>query len=65
MSECMQQDFYSRSSGLIENDALSTKRVLIIGLGSFGGTIAVDLAKAAVGEYAIMDFDRLERRARN
>lgn len=60
MSECMQQDFYSRSSGLIENDVLSTKRVLIIGLGSFGGSIAVDLAKAAVGEYAIMDFDRLE-----
>lgn len=54
-------DIYSRSAGLIENGALLKKRVLIIGLGSFGSVIAVDLAKAAVGNFALMDFDRLER----
>ena len=54
-------DIYSRSAGLIENDALMKTRVLIIGLGSFGSVIAVDLAKAAVGSFALMDFDRLER----
>lgn len=54
-------DIYSRSAGLIENGALLEKRVLIIGLGSFGSVIAVDLAKAAVGNFALMDFDRLER----
>lgn len=54
-------DIYSRSEGLIENGALLKKRVLIIGLGSFGSVIAVDLAKAAVGSFALMDFDRLER----
>jgi len=54
-------DIYSRSAGLIENGALIQKRVLIIGLGSFGSVIAVDLAKAAVGGFALMDFDRLER----
>ena len=54
-------DIYSRSAGLIENDALMKKRVLVIGLGSFGSVIAVDLAKAAVGSFALMDFDRLER----
>lgn len=54
-------DIYSRSAGLIENDALMKKRVLIIGLGSFGSVIAVDLARAAVGSFALMDFDRLER----
>ncbi len=53
-------ELYSRSSGLIENDALAGKRAFIIGLGSFGGTIAVELAKAAVGQFAIMDFDKLE-----
>lgn len=53
-------ELYSRSAGLIENGALANKRAFIIGLGSFGGTIAVELAKAAVGEFAIMDFDRLE-----
>ena len=56
-----EDDIYSRSAGLIENDALMKKRVLIIGLGSFGSVIAVDLAKAAVGHFALMDFDRLER----
>lgn len=54
-------DIYSRSAGLIENGALMKRRVLIVGLGSFGSVIAVDLAKAAVGSFALMDFDRLER----
>lgn len=54
-------DIYSRSAGLIENGALLKKRALIIGLGSFGSNIAVELAKAAVGGFALMDFDRLER----
>lgn len=54
-------DIYSRSDGLIENGALLKKRALIIGLGSFGSNIAVELAKAAVGSFALMDFDRLER----
>ena len=59
--EVQSDDFYSRSAGLIENGALMKKRVLIIGLGSFGSVIAVDLAKAAVGSFALMDFDKLER----
>lgn len=54
-------DIYSRSAGLVENGALLKKRALIIGLGSFGSNIAVELAKAAVGSFALMDFDRLER----
>ena len=57
----IEDDIYSRSAGLIENGALLEKRVLIIGLGSFGSVIAVDLAKAAVGNFTLMDFDRLER----
>ena len=53
-------ELYSRSAGLIENDALQKKRVLIIGLGSFGSQIAVELAKSAVGRFTFVDFDRLE-----
>lgn len=60
MSELTREELYARSSGLIENGVLANRRLLIVGLGSFGGTIAVELAKAAVGEFAIMDFDRLE-----
>ena len=48
-------DIYSRSEGLIENGALLKKRVLIIGLGSLGSVIAVDLAKAAGGEVSLID----------
>lgn len=54
------EELYSRYKGLIENDALMQKRVLIIGLGSFGSHIAVSLAQAAVGRFALMDFDKVE-----
>ncbi len=53
-------ELYSRSAGLIENDALQGKRALIVGLGSFGSQIAVELAKSAVGRFTLVDFDRLE-----
>lgn len=54
------ENLYKRSKGLIELDILSNKRVLIIGLGSGGSPIAVELAKAGVGQFAIADFDRVE-----
>lgn len=53
-------DYYSRNAGLVENDALQLKRALIVGLGSFGSQIAVELAKAAVGRFTLVDFDKLE-----
>lgn len=59
--KCPVDDLCSRSAGLIENGALMKRRVLIVGLGSFGSVVAVGLAKAAVGSFALMDFDRLER----
>lgn len=54
------EDLYSRSKGILEVDVLETKRVMIIGLGSFGSQIAIELAKAGVGQFAIADFDRVE-----
>lgn len=53
-------NLYKRNKGLIELDILSNKRVLIIGLGSGGSPIAVELAKAGVGQFALADFDRIE-----
>ena len=53
-------ELYSRSKGLIEVDILEKKKVLIIGLGSFGSQIAVELAKAGVGNFILVDFDRIE-----
>jgi molybdopterin/thiamine biosynthesis adenylyltransferase len=51
---------YTRSKGLIEVGTLEKKNVLIIGLGSGGASIAVELAKAGVGNFLLVDFDRLE-----
>lgn len=53
-------NLYSRSKGLLETDILEKKHVLIIGLGSFGSQIAVELAKAGVGNFSLIDFDRVE-----
>ncbi|MBP5511206.1 MAG: ThiF family adenylyltransferase [Kiritimatiellae bacterium] len=53
-------ELFSRSKGILEVGALAQKRVMIVGLGSFGGQIAVELAKAGVGAFALLDFDRME-----
>jgi molybdopterin/thiamine biosynthesis adenylyltransferase len=51
---------YARSKGLLEVEALSGKKVLLIGLGSFGSVIALELAKAGIGHFTLVDFDRVE-----
>ena len=53
-------NMFSRSKGILEVGVLRDKRVMIIGLGSFGSQIAIELAKAGVGSFALMDFDRVE-----
>lgn len=53
-------ELFSRAKGILEVGALAQKRVLIVGLGSFGGQIAVELAKAGVGAFSLLDFDRME-----
>lgn len=54
------ENIFSRSKGILEVDALKDKKVVIIGLGSFGSQIAIELAKAGVGNFSLMDFDRVE-----
>jgi len=54
------EDMYSRSKGILEVDILRDKRVCIVGLGSFGSHIALELTKAGVGEFDLFDFDRIE-----
>lgn len=53
-------EIFSRAKGILEVDILTDKRVMIIGLGSFGSQIAIELAKAGVGNFALFDFDRVE-----
>lgn len=53
-------ELYSRNKGILEVNILEDKRVMIVGLGSFGSQIAIELAKAGVGQFALFDFDRVE-----
>lgn len=53
-------ELYSRNKGILELNVLENKRVVIVGLGSFGSQIAIELAKAGVGKFALFDFDRVE-----
>jgi len=53
-------ELHSRSKGILETEVLNDKTVTIVGLGSFGGEIALELAKAGVGHFHLFDFDTLE-----
>ena len=53
-------NLYKRNEGLIEHDILAGKHVVVIGLGSGGSNIVVELAKAGTGSFALFDFDRVE-----
>lgn len=55
-----QENIFSRAKGILEVGVLKDKRVMIVGLGSFGSQIAIELAKAGVGSFSLMDFDRVE-----
>ncbi|XP_065838129.1 ubiquitin-like modifier-activating enzyme 5 [Oscarella lobularis] len=50
--------FHSRS--ILETNILSEMSVCVVGLGSGGSHIAVELAKAGVGHFVLIDYDRLE-----
>lgn len=55
-----QQELYSRNKGILEINILEAKRVMIVGLGSFGSQIAIELTKAGVVFFSLFDFDRVE-----
>jgi molybdopterin/thiamine biosynthesis adenylyltransferase len=43
-----------------ELEGLAQSRVTVIGLGTLGGDVTVELAKAGVGELELVDFDSLQ-----
>ncbi len=51
---------FSRFGGIIETDALDESRVCIVGIGSIGSGVTVELAKAGVTHFILLDDDRLE-----
>ena len=50
----------SRRAGLLETDVLAHRSICVIGLGTGGIHIALELAKTGVGKFSLVDEDRLE-----
>lgn len=53
------QDIFSRNSGILESDWMLNKKVIISGCGSVGSLIAIELAKAGIGNFLLIDNDIL------
>lgn len=51
---------WERLEPIVDLDVLAASRVLVVGLGSGGSTVALELAKAGVGGFALVDPDQLE-----
>ena len=58
--ECISKSISARRHGLLETDLLKDRCVLIVGLGTGGIIVALELAKAGVGKFLLVDADRLE-----
>jgi molybdopterin/thiamine biosynthesis adenylyltransferase len=52
-------DVFNRLQGIFDTELLRPKAVAVIGLGSGGGLVALELAKSGVGNFILVDFDRL------
>lgn len=50
---------FARNRGIVESEALSNCCVGIVGLGSGGSYIALELAKAGVGRFVLVDRDTI------
>lgn len=52
-------DIYKRHQGILDTGTLLKKTVCLVGLGSVGSSVALWLAKSGVGNFRLVDFDRL------
>ncbi len=53
----MKIDIFSRNTGILESDIMLRKGVVIIGCGSVGSLVALELARAGVGRFFLIDMD--------
>lgn len=54
------QSIFSRNKGILETDTMSKKRAVILGCGSVGSLVAMELARAGVGHFLLCDADIVE-----
>jgi molybdopterin/thiamine biosynthesis adenylyltransferase len=52
-------DVFSRNSGIVETSSMLASRAVISGCGSVGSLVALELARAGIGNFLLIDNDRL------
>lgn len=55
----LKMDIFSRNTGILESDIMIEKGAIIIGCGSVGSLVALELARAGVGRFFLVDSDIL------
>jgi len=53
------QNIFSRNSGILETAHMLDKKVIIVGCGSVGSFVALELARSGVGSFLLVDNDTL------
>lgn len=54
------QNIFSRNKGILETSIMANKRVVILGCGSVGSLVAMELARSGVGHFFLVDADIIE-----
>jgi len=54
------KNIFSRNTGILETDVMIKKTAVIVGCGSVGSLVALELARAGVGHFILIDADTLE-----
>lgn len=57
VSYALQMDIFSRNVGILESTVMLQKKAVFVGCGSVGSLVAVELAKAGVGNFMLIDND--------
>ncbi len=56
----LKMDIFSRNTGILESDTMLKKGAVIIGCGSVGSLVGLELARAGVGRFFLVDMDIME-----
>lgn len=56
----MYQSIFSRNKGILETDIMNQKRAVILGCGSVGSLVAMELARSGVAHFVLVDADTME-----
>lgn len=59
-SYSLYQNIFSRNKGILETDVMGKKCAVILGCGSVGSLVAMELARSGVGHFVLVDADTLE-----